>query len=816
MGIRDDFERDQRESSQVGGSGDPTDEPADDPEPDPAGGGATDGFTGSGSGGLNDDDDDSFGGVSDDRQADRRESRQTRPAPEPEPEPDARPSTGDGGGREPTPGVDPPADFDTEPSTLLGPEAPGNPTDSPVAIDRGDADPSQPDAIPDDPFVPDADAGGLDDRFGQLRGPEQGPVDDAVSLAEAEISREVPGTISTEKRNFVIRESGEVTLTEQGLREAGADLEETVGGLPTVVAEDIEAQTQRSERRASRAGAGASLGGIGPRPGFGGRRSADRASPAGSGASAGGVGPRPGFGGRAGASPTRGVVSEADAVPGGDTVLAAEADESVRERLTTGGLFAESDEQADPGIGNDPIGTDLAQILGAPATEEQLDESEETFLDEAPILPTQQELRRGGAGPLDPEDPSESPATEGVGERLLEGAAAPALSLFNLPANVQRGETLIEIGQNIVPTASRRPAETAETAAAVARNQAIETGDEIVSSPARSAGSLGFTVAASGAAGGRLPRAGDLGAEFDPRVGPFGTTLETRAVRGARDFLSDDRGQLDLGGPRSRGDGSDGGTGAVDDALDRFEEAQRGTFERRGGDPLAPDEGRIGRDRGGPSDRFDPDSAGLPETPETDLRDLVDVERRLGPEVDAGRRDLFGELAGARLAAQPLSETEAAQQPAVLAEERVLTDGATDTDLAPRVDSDGLLGRDVADRADADARLDLDQRTDLDSRLDLDQRLDLDARQDLDARRDLDQRTDLDSRADSDARRDADTRVDADVRRDLDVDDERRRDDDDEQRRQDPFGIFGEQFENPVAGVGEFLGDAFGGGGGRG
>jgi len=50
----------------------------------------------------------------------------------------------------------------------------------------------------------------------------------------------------------------------------------------------------------------------------------------------------------------------------------AERDPEVVDQTTRGGLFAETRAQADPGIGNDPIGTDLAQILDAPATEPEL------------------------------------------------------------------------------------------------------------------------------------------------------------------------------------------------------------------------------------------------------------------------------------------------------------------------------------------------------------------------------------------------------------------------------------------------------------
>jgi hypothetical protein len=257
-GIGDDFEQDQEQSQEVGGSGDPADGP---------GGGGGDGgddgggFTGGGADGpgSNDDDDDPFdvGGVGDDIQRDQEESRQTRPAPEPSPEP----------GREPTPDTEPPETVDGRESTLLGPEAPGNPTDGPLAIVD---DPAGEDGVPatepgDDPLVPD-DRAGVESEFGQLAGPDEGPTDDAVSRLEASLSRRVPGTISTETSNFnIARDDGQfrAELTDQGLEEAG--LGDSVGGLATVRRADRDRSATPSP-----AGSGASLGGIGGRPGFAG------------------------------------------------------------------------------------------------------------------------------------------------------------------------------------------------------------------------------------------------------------------------------------------------------------------------------------------------------------------------------------------------------------------------------------------------------------------------------------------------------------------------------------------------------------------
>jgi len=158
-GIEDDFSEDQDQSQEVGGSGDPTD--------GPAGGGGDGGgddgggFTGGGGDGVgsNDDDDDPFdvGGVEDDFQRDQEESRQVggsggdaldRASPGgelPERESPAEPPSATDRARNTDPSE---TEFsnpvDTDQRLLLGPDARGNPLDSPAVVEETRAERGSP------------------------------------------------------------------------------------------------------------------------------------------------------------------------------------------------------------------------------------------------------------------------------------------------------------------------------------------------------------------------------------------------------------------------------------------------------------------------------------------------------------------------------------------------------------------------------------------------------------------------------------------------------------------------------------------------
>jgi len=139
-----------------------------------------------------------------------------------------------------------------------------------------------------------------------------------------------------------------------------------------------------------------------------------------------------------------------------------------------------------------------------------------------------------------------------------------------------------------------------ETGIAVGRDSAVRTAAAAQDSPGEFAGAVGAGLllggagaASSGTAASGL-RAG-LRAEVDPRIGPFGTTIETRAGRGVRDFLSDDRGQADLTGFGRRDIDADSGDSATqfDDLLDDDTQPIAGT------DPEIDDAGSQQLDQAG-------------------------------------------------------------------------------------------------------------------------------------------------------------------------------------------------------------------------
>jgi hypothetical protein len=269
------------------------------------------------------------------------------------------------------------------------------------------------------------------------------------------------------------------------------------------------------------------------------------------------VGPGPGTRGGLGSDPNRD-----DDYPVADAVARADADQEVVDRLTKGGVLSERGGSA--GLlpaeisANTPRGKATVDVSETRAREFARDSA--AFGDDidvgaafsSPASPlasggTIREGRRAGSG---------DPANENLAEEFVEGGARVGT---DLPAGLLQAETATEVAQSAPGTIEDEGAGTvAETGAAVGRNVAAQTADEAQENPAEFAGGVtaGLLLGAGAGARGTGSFRAALRAEVDPRVGPFGTTIETRAGRGLRDFLSDDRGQMQIGKQRSGGSSS--------------------------------------------------------------------------------------------------------------------------------------------------------------------------------------------------------------------------------------------------------------------
>jgi len=300
-----------------------------------------------------------------------------------------------------------------------------------------------------------------------------------------------------------------------------------------------------------------------------------------------------------------------DPDPGGDggeivedtveAVESADANEEVVDRATTGGLLSERGESA--GLFPDQLGDGGGAPIGdgrVDISETRVRETGETAtavgqsLDIGAITSAQAAAVSpfvGGQG-VNPDardlDPTaDAPAgQESIPEEFIEGGASVP---FDLPGAAAEAETGAEAGQSLLVDDQVEDfgADTvAETAVAQGRDRAAQTGAAIQQNPAGFAGSVatGALIGGAGAAAGSGTASGlraGLRAEVDPRIGPFGTTLETRAARGVRDFVSDDRAQAQLVG-RSRGRDPEGETAEDTDLgpdLDPFDRSDTRLFD---------------------------------------------------------------------------------------------------------------------------------------------------------------------------------------------------------------------------------------------
>lgn len=268
-------------------------------------------------------------------------------------------------------------------------------------------------------------------------------------------------------------------------------------------------------------------------------------------------------------------VGGGESYPIAEEIADAEANAEIVDRATTGGLLSERGGTAGL-LPSEAFGVDISETRAREGARRaarfggQLDVGA-AFSSPADPLGSGGEVREGrdivdtGApadgyfAPL-----SGDPENENFAEEFVEGGAQLGPNLLGAPLQAETGAEIVQSAPGIAQDFDLD--EIGETSTAVGRDIAAETATRARRNPGEFAGGVagGLIVGGGlvGRGGGSLR--GAVRAELDPRVGPFGTTAETRLFRGARDFLDDDRGQASLLG-RQRGDGDSADTGSVSD-----------------------------------------------------------------------------------------------------------------------------------------------------------------------------------------------------------------------------------------------------------
>jgi hypothetical protein len=333
---------------------------------------------------------------------------------------------------------------------------------------------------------------------------------------------------------------------------------------------------------------------------------------------------------------TGGGLGEEEQYPVSEAVEDAEKNQTLVEMATTGGVLSQK-----------PTGSEgllPGSIAGTDVSEQRLDEAfvqSQQFAESIDVGATfgspADPLGSGGAirgqpGSPPGEDPADGPVESFVAGAARTGAVAPASA-------AKSAETATEVAQNAGQILTEfGVAETAETGAAVGRESVDRAVRSARSEPAEFAGgvALGAALGAGGLSRGASAR-GALTAEFDPRIGIFGETIESRSLSR---FLDDDRGQADTAITIERT--ADDETRETAD-LDEFEEEVRRREEARENVPdedlrevIDTDADSERRTADTPTedarDAYDTVSIGTPvrpdergATPDTDARDAADV-----------------------------------------------------------------------------------------------------------------------------------------------------------------------------------------------
>jgi hypothetical protein len=176
------------------------------------------------------------------------------------------------------------------------------------------------------------------------------------------------------------------------------------------------------------------------------------------------------------------------------------------------------------------------------------------------------------AGETPVEEGGRPPSAERFPEQVVEGTASAASALINPEFFGRQIERTAEVADpDTVDEIVDDPDTAAETATSELGVAAVEAGEQFARDPGTPVGGAAFTALSAGAGSAAAGRGIVTGstlrdavtAELDPRIGPFGQTLETSAVRRLRGDGGEGRpdgGQI-IDEPAGDGSGSGSGRG---------------------------------------------------------------------------------------------------------------------------------------------------------------------------------------------------------------------------------------------------------------
>jgi hypothetical protein len=685
-------------------------------------------------------------------------------------------------------------DFDGRKTTIRGPDAPGNESDSPqVIVDDRAGEDGQPARDPtDDAFVPD-DREGLEDELGVIGEPTETRrqrVDEAVERLQADLSRAGGSAIVAGERDVVnIRERDgrlQATLTEQGLDELrGTTGERTVAGAPIGEPAISDSTSEPALReRDTPAGAGDEF--VPP----------TRADPA--------TLDEPGSAEQAADLRADEVVAPQEAFVGRDslrdpTLVRGEAQARREAQLDDLGLGrTEAFGDADLSFGLGGPGDEVEQFTDEFVASGAEDVSEQTGLDQpfsntrdAVNADQQSETVQQGLEP----DPltraafrigSEAPDLPARG---VEGVETGLFLTGGTPAAGGSEEEFDRRLEQISTAAAGR----ADLAAESAQQNPEQFAADFIVGSAAEAGAVGLLGRAARAGDTPTPSRRDAASQALDDLTP---ELRTRE----RSFLADERGTIDMTRDRVADASAEADDSIeVGEAVDEGEQAVL-DLDAAVDDATQSPALEVGEQAG-----------------ET-ASDAVDIDAAVSRELDVSPRfDTLatGVVAGPTTAAAQASQTAGRQQSAVDAVAEAV--GETERQAQRQRATQAQQQRQTVAQAEQQAQQQREaqaqqQRTALDEAL-AQTEIQAESEAQTEAQRQrqrVETETRIEPRAETEVRVEPRLNLNLDTR--LDVPGERR-DGDDEAQRFGGFGIFSDEFTNPATTPEEFLDETFGGGG---
>jgi len=677
--------------------------------------------------------------------------------------------------------------FDGRKTTIRGPDAPGNESDSPqVIVDDRAGDDGQPARDPtDDAFVPD-DREGLENELGVIgepTGSRRQRVDEAVERLQADLSRAGGSAIVAGERDVVnIRERDgqlQATLTEQGLDELrGTAGERTVAGAPIGEPTVTDAPAQRD------GDAGPASGDEFVPP--------TRADPA--------TLDDPGSAEQAADLRADEVVPPQEAFIGRDslrdpTLVRGEAQARREARLDDLGLGrTEAFGDADLSFGLGGPGDEVEQFTDEFLSGGAGDVSEQTGLDQ-PFANTrdavnadeQSETVQQGLEP----DPltraafrigSEAPD---LPARAVEGVETGLFLTGGTPAAGGSEEEFDRRLEQIGTAAAGR----ADLAAESARQNPEQFAADFIVGSAAEAGAVGLLGRAARASDTPTPSRRDAARQTLDELTP---DVQTRQ----RSFLADERGTIDMTRDRDAEASAE-----ADESIDVADSADEGEQAVLDLDAAVDDASQS-------------PTLEVGETASETASDAVDIDAAVSRSVDVTPRlDTLatGVVAGPGTAAAQASQSVTRQQSAVDAVADAVDQTTRqaqrqrETQAQQQSQTVAQAEQQAQQQREAQAQ---QQRTALDEAL-AQTELQAETETQTEAQRQR-QRVETETRVET--RAETETRLNLNLDPRLDVPGERREGDDDRQRFS-RFGIFTDEFTNPVSTPEEFLSETFGGDG---